>query len=379
MPSIWGRSDAAECPPVTVDGRFYDGVSSARRDVSLAVDVASQSLVLTDATGVVDRWPFGVIRFVERPVRGFDIRYRRSDQDGPRLTAGQESVALLARFCPDLHRAPAHERQTARLAFWVGAAIIALLVLVLFSLPRFAHELALITPAPLEDRIGRATETTIRRILGFGQAAPLCTASAGRAALDRLAARLAAAADMPPPQVEVLNVPILNAVAIPGRRVLVFRTLIDDAPDADALAGVLGHEFGHVAYRHPLEGAIRQSGLSLLIGLFIGDIYGGSVAGGAALVLLNSTYSRDDERTADRAALTTLAAAGIDSAGMVKFFELVGAKEREAGIDKWPSFAMSHPGSGEREDMFRRDGRPGGPAMTEDDWQAVQDICDSGK
>jgi beta-barrel assembly-enhancing protease len=360
------------------EGRFYDGQSSARHDVTLVLDPASQSLILSGEAGEVDRWPLAEIRLVERPVAGLPVRYRRADRDGPRLIAGYDSLGLLQPACPDLRRTPLRERKAARIAFFAGAAVLSVVGLVIFSLPYFAHELAQVFPKPLEAKLGAGTERTIRLLLGGGSEARLCRGRAGWNALNRLTARLATAAGLPSrPRVEVLDVPILNAVALPGNRVLVFRKLIEDAPNADALAGVLGHEFGHIAYRHPIEGTIRQSGLSLLIGLLVGDVYGGSVAGGAALVLLNSAYSRDNERDADRAALTTLAAAGIDSAGMAEFFQQVQQEERKAGLDKWPSFAMSHPDSGDRAAMIQQDGKPGGPAMPDADWQQLKAICNA--
>jgi beta-barrel assembly-enhancing protease len=372
MPSIWAPSDR-----MAPAGRFYDGRSSARHEVTLSLDLAALCLVLTDSHGEVDRWPLDEIRLVERPVPGFPVRYRRADRDGPRLTGGDDSLLLLRSLCPNLSKTPPRERRSARLAFWIGAAAFGLIGLVIFSLPYFAHELAIVFPPKLEQKIGLATDQTIRTLLGGGTPVRLCQTRAGHDALDRLAYRLAAAAGMEnPPHIEVVDTPVLNALALPGNRVLVFRGLIDKAPDGNALAGVLGHEFGHIAYRHPLEAAIRQSGLSLLIGLLVGDVYGGSVVGGAALVLLNSAYSREAEEAADRAALKTLAAARIDSDGMAKFFHMIGQEERKSGGGGWPTFTMSHPDTGDREAMIRQEGHPGGLAMPDADWRRVKAICD---
>jgi len=361
---------------MAIEGKYFNGLNSARHDVTLSVDVASQCLVMRDAGGAAERWPLAEIRLVERPISGFPVRYRRADRDGPRLSAGDDSLFLLKPACPNLRKTPPRERKAARLAFWIGAAAFGVAGLVIFSLPYFAHELALVFPPKLEQKIGLATDQTIRTLLGGGHQARLCQTAAGHDALDRLAFRLARAAGMEnPPHIEVVDTPVLNALALPGNRVLVFRGLIDKAPDSNALAGVVAHEFGHIAYRHPLEAAIRQSGLSLLIGLLVGDVYGGSVVGGAALVLLNSAYSREAEEAADRAALTTLATAGIDSDGMAKFFRMVAQEERKSGGKTWPTFTMSHPDTGAREAMFRQEGHPGGLAMPDADWRKVKTIC----
>lgn len=373
MPSISERSER-----MVPDGYFYDGMNSERHLVRLALDNASQSLLLLGPDGPVERWPYGEIRLVERAHQGYPVRYRRADWDGQRLTSRFDSLTLLEPVCPNLRKLPARERRTARLAGGIGAAVLGLVILLLYSLPRFAGELAAVFPAPLEQRLGSAADKTVRTLLGNGTPVRVCRSSDGSAALRRLSIRLANAAGMAkPPLVQVIDTPVLNAVALPGNRVLVFRGLLQKVPDGNALAGVLGHEFGHIAYRHPLKGVIRQSGLSVVIGLLAGDIYGASLVGGAALVLLNSAYSREDEADADRAALSTLAAAGIDSDGLAEFFRMVAREQRDAGLGKMPVFIMGHPDTGDREAMIRRDGRPGGEAMSDTDWAKLKAICDS--
>ncbi len=359
---------------------YFDGISTVRRAATLGLDLSERSLLLLDGEAIVDRWPLDEIRLVERPIKGSPVRYRRADRDGPRLAAAWESLDLIAPHCPDLSRVPVRERHAARLALWIGAGILSLIGLMLFSLPYFARQLAAVFPPSLEARIGTGTERAIRTLLGGGSELRTCYTPAGRAALNRLARRLADAADLaPPPRIVVLDSPILNALALPGNRVLVLRGLLDKAPGPDALAGVLGHEFGHIAHRDPMEAAIRQSGLSILIGLLVGDIYGGSAIGGAALVLLNTAYTRDAEAAADRAALATLDSAGIDSTGMADFFHMVGEEEAKSGGNSLPAFMMTHPDPGDREAMFRQNaqGHPhaGEPAMSDADWQAIRAIC----
>jgi len=359
---------------------YFDGVSTARRAVALYLDLSNRSLLLIEGESVADRWPLDEIRLVEKPAKGSPVRYRRADRDGPRLSAGRDSLDLIAPHCPNLRRVPPRERQSARLAFWIGAGILSVIGLMLFSLPYFARQLAVVFPPKLEARLGTGTDHAIRTLLGNGRELPLCNTGAGRPALTRLGRRLADAAGMaPPPSIEVVDSPILNAFALPGNRVVVLRGLLDKSPGPDALAGVLGHEFGHIAHRDPMEAAIRESGLSMLIGLLVGDVYGGSAIGGAALVLLNTAYSRDAEAAADGASLDTLDKAGIDSAGTADFFRVVAAEEAKMGAGSTPLFLMTHPDSGDREALFRQHAEahpePGGPALGDADWRAIKTMC----
>jgi predicted Zn-dependent protease len=172
----------------------------------------------------------------------------------------------------------------------------------------------------------------------------------------------------------VVRSPIVNAFALPGRRVIVLSALIDKAPDSNAVAGVLAHEFGHVAHRDAIEMIVRESSLSLLVGVMVGDVYGGSALGGAALALTNAAHSRKAEHAADEAAVRTLNTAGIDSAGFARFFVDLAKTEGKAtaGI---PQFLLTHPDPGDRAAMIEREGRPGKDAMSAEEWQALKKIC----
>lgn len=65
--------------------------------------------------------------------------------------------------------------------------------------------------------------------------------------------------DMPNlrPKVRVINADVLNAFALPGGYVFVFRGLMEKSPSESALMGVLGHEWAHVTARHGTRGMTR--------------------------------------------------------------------------------------------------------------------------
>ena len=73
----------------------------------------------------------------------------------------------------------------------------------------------------------------------------------------------------------VLRVRVPNAVALPGGRIYVFQGLIDKAESPDELAGVIGHEIGHVAHRDGTRAVLQSAGLSFLLGMLLGDFVGG--------------------------------------------------------------------------------------------------------
>lgn len=151
-------------------------------------------------------------------------------------------------------------------------------------------------------------------------------------------------------RVSLVDVDELNAFALPGGRIFVFRGLLAAAPSADALAGVLAHEIGHVEERHGLKHTMRSIGLLQ----FAAGAVGGGIDGlemAETIVELSSgllilEHSRDHEREADRIAVSKLRRAGRNARGLVEFFEVV----RDEGGDLPASMGWisTHPISSER-------------------------------
>lgn len=105
-------------------------------------------------------------------------------------------------------------------------------------------------PVGVEQQLGATVKPQILASLSGGKAAKLCTAPAGSAALQKLVAPYLAVAQTPlPVTIEVVDVGVPNAFALPGGHILVLRGLIDKVETPEQLAGVIAHELGHVAHR----------------------------------------------------------------------------------------------------------------------------------
>jgi Zn-dependent protease with chaperone function len=141
----------------------------------------------------------------------------------------------------------------------------------------------------------------------------------------------------------VADGPALNAFAAPGGVVVVFSGLIRAVDTPEELAGVLAHEVAHAELRHGLRAMVKKLGLQALITVVLGDMSGGML-GEAAAGLTELKFSRDAEREADRNGMQRLLAAGIDPAGMVRFFEKLDQQDKLTP----PAFLSTHPDSGER-------------------------------
>ena len=136
----------------------------------------------------------------------------------------------------------------------------------------------------------------------------------------------------------VVNSHQINAFALPGGFIYVNRGLIEATTRADELAGVLGHEIGHVIQRHSVDQMKNQQKVGAVAALActltnICDSQLGQVAinvGGNAVI---SRYSRADELEADSEAVENVLKVNIDPEGIPSLFEvLMAQRAREPTI-----------------------------------------------
>jgi predicted Zn-dependent protease len=152
-----------------------------------------------------------------------------------------------------------------------------------------------------------------------------------------------------------------NAFALPGGWIYVSRGLLAIVNSEDELAGVIGHEIGHVAARHAAQRQTTATGIGILAlpALVLAAALGtGGEVLGSPLILLGSgllaTYSRAQERQADEVGQTMAAEAGYDPAAMSHFLAtLEAAASLEGEESRGPKFFDSHPSTPERVDDTR--------------------------
>ena len=148
-----------------------------------------------------------------------------------------------------------------------------------------------------------------------------------------------------------------NAFALPGGFVYVSRGLLALANSEDELAGVIGHEIGHVAARHAVQRISAAAPLGILTGIgatatgIVSPTLGGMVAGvgGTANQLVTNPYSRQQERQADEIGQELAAKGGWDPEGLPDFLHaLERDEELRSGTVRSNNFFASHPSTPER-------------------------------
>jgi predicted Zn-dependent protease len=139
----------------------------------------------------------------------------------------------------------------------------------------------------------------------------------------------------------------VNAFAVPGGFVYVNRGLIERTDRMDEVAGVLGHEIGHVLRRHTVKQMEKAQGANIGVTLacVLTSICNSQVAGAAINIAggaVFARFSRQDEAEADQEGFNNVVRAGISPVGMVTMFQklLDERKSRPAGVEAW---FLTHP------------------------------------
>jgi len=165
---------------------------------------------------------------------------------------------------------------------------------------------------------------------------PIISDAAAQAYLDNLGQRLARNSPRSNIKYEfrLINTDDINAASIPGH-VYVNKGLIAAAENEPELAGVIGHEIGHIVGRHTVKQLSKMQLAGGILGT-AGNIIGLAdknvqqlfeTVGGASVFLVSQKYSRDQEREADSTGLRTVVKTGLDPNGMVRFFKKLAAKD----------------------------------------------------
>jgi len=187
--------------------------------------------------------------------------------------------------------------------------------------------------------------------------------------LNTLGKRLAqfAPGEKYPYEFKCVNVADVNAFALPGGRIYVFRGLIQAADNEAQLAGVLGHEISHVALRHGTSQVTKSIapsvGVAVLSSVLGNNALGKlvTVAGAFSLNSLLLKYSRTDESEADILGVQIAHDAGYDPHALADFFTVLAEEEKKMGVP--PEFFSNHPSPEHRvervnEEIQKLGGRP---------------------
>ena len=149
----------------------------------------------------------------------------------------------------------------------------------------------------------------------------------------------------------ILDSPVVNAFAVPGGYVYLTRGILAQLNNEAELAGVVGHEMGHIAARHTVSQQSKQQlGQLILIGGIIASRelqqYADYAMQGMQLLFLK--FSRDDENQADKLGVEYSSKIGYDAHKMADFFQVLDKMSMASNQGGVPTFLSTHPDPGDR-------------------------------
>ncbi|MEO7040136.1 MAG: M48 family metalloprotease [Candidatus Elarobacter sp.] len=177
-----------------------------------------------------------------------------------------------------------------------------------------------------------------------------------------------------PYSIKILDVGDINAFSTLGGYIYIDEGTLDFVQSDDELAGVIGHETGHIERRHAVTNNNKASILNVLFG--IGSLFSPILYRFGQLIQAGAMarIQRDDENEADKYGLMLMSRAGYDPDSMRSFMAHLGATEAESHgiVDK---YLADHPGTPKR--LANLNGDPElNPTLRTDDQRVAQGIHD---
>lgn len=325
---------------------WFDGLDAAGRDVSVALD--GRAICVSVDDGSVKRLDPSAVHWLGR-------------EDDPRPLLACPDGAQLMLPSPESARALGVPVQGATLAeragrsrvtaFACAAGLLGFLALaVAWFIPSSVEIAKRHLPWRMEVRLG---EEVLRRL----DATRLARSSLADDSRQRIRARfdaLVLAADLAGTRLEFRTAPGIgpNAMALPGRIVILTDELVALVGETDLLDAVLAHELGHLKHRHALGNIVRHSSYALILATVLRDEnILRNVARIAPSVLHRVVHSRDDERDSDAFAVTILLKTGRSAEDFALAMEALQRIPNRAP-EKESYFAL-HPTTQERIDAAR--------------------------
>jgi predicted Zn-dependent protease len=155
-------------------------------------------------------------------------------------------------------------------------------------------------------------------------------------------------ADRFPWEVKIINADVLNAFAGPGGYMYFYTGLIKFLDDEAQFAGVMAHEMAHADRRHSTDNLTKQYGISIMLGIIVGDNPSqlAEIAAGWANGLSSLAFSRANEYEADEYAVKYLKNTDYSPCSLGDFFVKMEAQVGSA--QRPPVFLSTHPSPEDR-------------------------------
>ena len=366
-------------PPTKWPGQYFDGQSPVPQLAQ--IEILGESLEITTINEERLSWPLQETQQTQGHYSGEEVRLERQSQSGEMLVIEDTYFLTALHHLVPTHVRHFHDPRTRPHRVWLtlGAGIIALPLLWLLyakGVPALAGPITHFIPYRWEQSLGNALFTEL--VPGNTHCTDRRIQQKVDALLNALVAQIA-----PTPhrfQVMIVNQRIINAVALPGGNIIIYRGLLEKTEKPEELAGVLAHEIQHILQRHGMRLLVQNMTLGLLIGALTGDVSGimAFVLEGAHM-LQSLSYSRAAEEEADQRGMELLLKTGINPKGMLNFFEFMQSQHDDRDNDHLWQYLSTHPLPQDRtrnlENLVSQQDTTYRPLFPLDDWKQLNLFC----
>ena len=229
----------------------------------------------------------------------------------------------------------------------LAAAAVALTIACATNPATGKKEFSLMSEAQ-EIELGKQMDGEVRREMGVYEDPEL------QRYVESVAMRLARASERPnlPWSFAVVDEPAINAFALPGGFIYVTRGILPFLDNEAELAGVLGHEIGHVTARHSAQQYTKATTAGIgvtLLSIFVPEARPFQNLTETALGVLFLKHGRDDELQADELGVRYTATTGWNPAGVAGMLRTLGRLDEADGSRRGvPNWLSTHPTPADR-------------------------------
>lgn len=361
-----------------VEAVYFDG--EIARDHPVTVQLVGSNLQFQGPQVGATSWSIAGLHPVDPPTPGQPFRITHDNKPGARLIVRDQA------FIDDLVAQNSHLkggyswRHLGHVFGWTAAGFAGLAALGYFAMTVLPQQVAGLLPQSWRQRMG---DQVINSLVGSTKK---CDTAGSRAAIAAMISALAeSGVDIPAVQIDIYDMDMVNAFAVPGGRIVLTRGLLNEASEASEVTGIFAHELGHVYHLHPEAQLVRFAGLQVLAGAVSGGASGDLVSNAAGLAAI-LRYTRDAEREADTFARDVMVKASVDPLGLKHFFEklmkIEGIKPGEpakevSALERIGNVLSTHPGTQDRikEIMPLPEGKTPVQIMTDQQFKDLQKAC----
>ena len=205
---------------MAIDAIYFDGETA--RDNKVEVTLQPQGLAFS-GVGIANRtWNLSGLTAIDPPHAGHPLRLAHDSQPGARLSIrGDEFMQQLLAVAPHL-TGGVNPRRVVRLFLWIGGGLTILAGLIYLALSFAPQKIAVLLPDEWSERVGEQMEASLV------ERAKACHTPAGDNAIAVMLGNLAEGnPDIPPLQVRIYDIPVMNAFTLPGGHIVMTRALIE--------------------------------------------------------------------------------------------------------------------------------------------------------